>query len=176
MCTNSRYSHLSQNDELALRFYNNSPPFVSKVFTPQAAHFINSRILVVEDDLNDTELLAFKFEKAQLRERVLFVRTAEEAQALLLASEKASKPTSPFCALFLDLKLPKMSGIALLEILRRHPETESLPVFITSQTISPTDIARCQSLKVIAFTPKPIALTEFCATFAKLLYPPSCPQ
>ena len=61
----------------------------------------------------------------------------------------------------LDLHLPKVDGIEILEAMRRSIHFSNVPVIITSSDISPRDRARMDHFQVSRYFIKPLHLEEF---------------
>ena len=87
-------------------------------------------ILLVEDNQDDAELALLAFDREGVSWHLKLARDGEEALAYLLPegtySEQRKSP-SPKVVL-LDIKLPGLSGLDVLETLRRDPRTRYLPV------------------------------------------------
>jgi CheY-like chemotaxis protein len=73
-----------------------------------------------------------------------------------LAMLRAARPL----ALLLDLVLPDMSGLAVLEQLRADPLTATLPVAIVSGSVNPEDLVQARRLGAQAHWPKPLDLSQ----------------
>ena len=118
------------------------------------------RVVVVEDDEDDRELLLNQLSKSKIDHHVKFLADGKEALTFL-----SSLPhPEPFCdliAIFLDLKLPGMSGIRLLSEIRKTPRVQNTPVIIMTSSLDPKDFEACQVLKVAAFIPKPVTFELF---------------
>jgi len=121
-----------------------------------------AQILVVEDDQNDSFLLTRQIAKAQIDDHVTVIASGEKAFDFLL------KLSNPPIVIFLDLKLPGLSGIELLKRIRQEPQLQAIPVVVMTGSIDPSDVAECNRLGVTAFLPKPIGLTTFIKTVAHL--------
>jgi two-component system response regulator len=118
------------------------------------------RVVVVEDDENDRELLTRQLRKSKISEHVKFLTDGREALNFL----SNLPPPAPFCdliAIFLDLNLPGMSGIQLLGEIRKTPRVQNTPVIIMTGSLNPKDFEACQDLKVAAYIPKPITFDLF---------------
>ena len=88
-------------------------------------------------------------------------RTQNLGPALVLANFPPATPFTDLIAIFLDLKLPGISGVDVLREIRRKPRVSSVPVVIMTSSLDPKDFEACQSLKVAAFVPKPITFESF---------------
>jgi DNA-binding response OmpR family regulator len=111
---------------------------------------VRKRILVVEDDLEQSELLCFNLKKAGFA-----IGTAVDGiQAL-----KKARSLLPDLIL-LDLMLPEMDGFAVCEILRRDPATASVPIIMLTALSS--ELARINGLALGAadYITKPFNLKD----------------
>jgi len=124
-----------------------------------------ARILVVEDDPNDQDLLRRQLETAQLKDNVVFVSDAHQAMAVM-ESYRRNPHDGELIALFLDLRLPGMSGIEFLRQIRAKPEMKDLPVIVMTSSNNPRDMEECQKLKVVSYVEKPITFSSFSKTVA----------
>lgn len=118
------------------------------------------RVVVVEDDLDDRDLLTRQLRKSKIDDNVRFFSNGVEALQFL---SKLPPPT-PFydlIAIFLDLKLPGMNGIDLLREIRKTPRVQNKPVIIITGSLDPKDHEMCQELKASAFIRKPITFDAF---------------
>ena len=115
-------------------------------------------VLYVEDDESDVFFMRCAWHKARFPNPLFVVGDGQEATEYLLgAGEFADRAKYPFPTLMLsDLKLPRMSGLELLEWLRGQEEgIRSLPVVILSSSALDTDVAAAKDLGVIDYWIKP---------------------
>jgi len=129
------------------------------------------RVVVVEDDENDRELLTRQLKKAGIDSHVKFL--ADGAEALdFLAKLPPPQPYMNLLAIFLDLNLPGMPGIELLREIRRLPRIDQTPVIIMTGSLDPRDFEACRELKVAAFIPKPVTFDAFSKAITGLPHMP----
>jgi two-component system response regulator len=117
------------------------------------------RILVVEDNPLDQELLRIQLQKAEMGNNVTFVSDGLKALELLTDLDGKSFRQS-LMAIFLDVHLPGMSGIELLRRIRALPDMMNLPVIVMTSSNDPRDMAECQRLGA-TFVPKPVTYSSF---------------
>lgn len=122
----------------------------------------STKILVVEDDADDSFMLVRQLEKAQIDDQVTVIENGQRALAFLESAKEMP------LAVFLDLRLPGMNGLELLAKMKSDPRFHAIPVIIMTGSTNPDDLAECQRLGATAFLEKPIALTEFIKTVAHL--------
>ena len=125
------------------------------------------RVVVVEDNDDDRDLLIRQLRKSRIDHNVKFLSDGKEALNFL----SNLPPPEPFCdliAIFLDLKLPRMSGVNLLSHIRKTPRVQNTPVIIMTASLDPKDFEACQDLKVAAFIPKPVTFESFSRAITSL--------
>lgn len=130
------------------------------------------RVLVVEDNDDDQELLLRQLKKAKISERILFIKDGNKAVELLSRDDEQGI-RSKLCAVFLDLKLPGTGGIEILRLIRSKPETAHLPVIIMTGSTNPKDMEECQRLKATSYISKPISFQSFCVAIANVFHLPA---
>jgi CheY-like chemotaxis protein len=121
-----------------------------------------TNILVVEDNADDSFMLTRQLEKAQIDDHVTVIENGKDALEFLLSSSQLP------LAIFLDLKLPGLSGVELLQKVKEEPRLEKVPIIIMTGSSNPNDLKECTRLGVTAFLEKPVALTTFIRTVAHL--------
>ena len=122
----------------------------------------STNVLVVEDDANDSFMLIRQLEKAQIEDSVTVVGDGRKALEFLAQAQQLP------LAVFLDLRLPGLSGIAVLEKIRQDSRLQQLSVIIMTGTSDPREIERGRKLGVTAVLEKPVSLTNFIKTVAHL--------
>ena len=129
------------------------------------------RVVVVEDNLDDRDLLIRQLRKAKIDAHVKFLTDGKEALDFL-SHLPAALPFHDLIAIFLDLKLPGMNGVDLLRAIRSLPRVQNIPVIIMTSSLDPRDFEKCQELKVAAFVPKPITFDSFSKAITGLTHLP----
>ncbi len=127
------------------------------------------RILVVEDNPDDQELLHYELKKTPVGKNVLAVSDPRAALKLLQGAD-ARDFKQKLLAIFLDVRLPHMSGIELLKLIRKMDGMESFPVIVMTSSPPPETIAACRELKVMALLEKPITFSTFAKAIADLFH------
>jgi len=115
------------------------------------------RILVAEDNTVDVMLLRRAFTKAGVNPPIYFARDGQQVMAYLLGDPPFDNPVEfPLPnLLLLDLKLPRVSGFAVLEWLRSYPGLNRLLVVVFSASGSSEDVRRAYALGANAYIIKP---------------------
>jgi CheY-like chemotaxis protein len=129
-------------------------------------------ILHVEDDPNDVLLIERAFRKAAIGAQIQVVNDGEQAMQYLSGSSAfAQREKFPLPSLvLLDLKLPRKSGIEVLEWIRAQPGLRRIPVVMLTASRQPMDVNRAYDLGANAYLVKPVnfdALVELLKTTDK---------
>jgi len=119
-------------------------------------------ILLVEDNPKDLELTLAALEQSQLANEVVVVRDGEEAlEFLQRRGAYANRNTSDPAVVLLDLKLPKIDGLEVLERVKADPRLKQTPVVMLTSSREESDLVRSYELGVNAFVVKPVGFREF---------------
>lgn len=111
----------------------------------------DAEILLVEDNSNCEELALRALRKAGYS-NVAVARDGAEALGMLLGGGEHHEPNF----VLLDMKLPKIDGVGVLQRLRSDERTKRLKVFALSSSEDPKDLEECRNLGVVAVLPKPL--------------------
>jgi len=115
-------------------------------------------ILLVEDNPDDVDLTLRAFRKNNILNEVVVARDGVEALHLLHDGGLAGR-TPQF--VLLDLKLPKLGGLELLERIRAHPLTARLPVVVLTSSTEETDLVASYDHGANSFIRKPVDFEQF---------------
>ncbi|MGF6528660.1 response regulator [Variovorax sp. PvP013] len=126
-------------------------------------------ILLVEDDKRDLELTLIALERSQLANEVVVLRDGAQAlDYLLREGEHAGRPEGNPAVILLDLKLPKVTGLEVLEKLKATPSLRSVPVVMLTSSQEESDVVRSYQLGVNAYVVKPVAFDRFVSAICEL--------
>jgi two-component system, response regulator len=120
-------------------------------------------ILVVEDDPSYVELTLHALRMGNVTNKIHVVRDGAEALEFFFANEPATTHEVnriPKLVL-LDLKLPKVDGIEVLEHIRSSPHTATIPVVVMTSSNDDVDFKRCLALGVHEYIVKPFNFEQF---------------
>jgi two-component system response regulator len=120
-----------------------------------------TRILLVEDDPNDVELIELALDSYNFVNHIDVAEDGEQALQYLLGGENypPNHPLPRF--VLLDLKLPKVSGLKVLEAIRAHPRTQNLVVVVMTSSQEDRDLNACYGLGVNSYIVKPLDFAQF---------------
>ncbi|HEY9780138.1 MAG TPA: response regulator [Leptolyngbyaceae cyanobacterium] len=122
-------------------------------------NFTHYTILLVEDDPNDVFLIQRAFRKANLANPIQVMNDGEAAVQYLSGQEPyADRDRYPLPILMLlDLKLPRRSGLEVLEWLKQQPKLKRLPVVVLTSSREHIDLNRAYDLGANSYLVKPVA-------------------
>ena len=123
-------------------------------------------ILLVEDNEDDIEITQVAFEEAKIKNRLNIVRNGLEALDYLYGKEKfQDRGKYPMPKLMLvDINMPKMSGLELLERLKRDDKFKLIPVVILTSSKNEEDVVKSYGNGASAYLPKPVSHEAFVET------------
>jgi len=120
------------------------------------------RILIVEDDPKDVELTLTALEEYNLANEVVVTRDGEEALDYLYCRGNFKMRTSDNPAvLLLDLKLPKVDGLEVLQQIKSDEKLRLIPVVVLTSSREERDMVASYKLGVNAYVVKPVDFHEF---------------
>jgi two-component system, response regulator len=117
-------------------------------------------ILLVEDNPDDIELTRRAFEKNHIANDVVIVRDGEEACRFLFDDAVRDGRGLPQLIL-LDLNLPKITGLEVLERIRSDERTALLPTVVLTSSKQEEDLVVSYRLGVNSYVRKPVDFNEF---------------
>jgi len=119
-------------------------------------------ILLVEDNPKDIELTLAALAKCQLANDIVVTRDGADALDYLYArNAHASRVRGDPAVVLLDLKLPKVDGLEVLERLKNDPQRRQIPVVMLTSSREESDLVRSYELGVNAFVVKPVDFNTF---------------
>lgn len=128
-----------------------------------------TRILIVEDNSDDEALLMRQLQKARMDQHICVIGDGKRAVEFLT---NVNFPSHDLVAMFLDLDLPSMNGLQLLEIIRAHDRIRHLHVIVMTSSNAPEILEKCRTLGVSSYLPKPITFTAFTKAIADSFHSP----
>ncbi len=127
-------------------------------------------ILLVEDSMNDAELTIRALKKINLANNLIHLTDGAEAIDFIFAQGKYSdrniddKPK----LILLDLHMPKVGGLEVLEKIKTSEQTKAIPVVVMTSSREQKDIVESYKLGVNAYVVKPVGFNEFAKAVADL--------
>ena len=116
-------------------------------------------ILLVEDNADDVELTQRAFAKNHIINDIVVLRDGAEACEFLFDESKRGRALPQ--VILLDLKLPKISGLEVLERIRADAATRLIPTVILTSSKQEEDLLEGYRLGVNSYVRKPVDFNEF---------------
>lgn len=127
-------------------------------------------ILLVEDTPADAELTICALQKFNLANNLAWVKDGAEALDFLFASGAYTKRKT-VCkpkVVFLDLRLPRVSGFEVLRRIKTDENTRKIPVVVLTSSKEDVDIGECYRLGANSYIAKPVPFDEFVRAVSEL--------
>lgn len=116
-------------------------------------------VLLVEDNSDDEALTLRAFKKSNILNEIVVAHDGAEALALLLPGDGA-RAACP-ALILLDLKLPKVDGLEVLQRIRADARTRHIPIVVLTTSAQEDDIAASYNLGANAYVRKPVTFSDF---------------
>jgi two-component system response regulator len=120
-------------------------------------------ILLVEDNSNDVRLTLHALRRYNLANNIHVVRDGAEALAFLFCTESYAHRniTHTPKVVLLDLKLPLVNGLEVLQRIKQDPRTRLVPVVVLTSSGEERDIVESYRLGVNSYITKPVDFEQF---------------
>lgn len=127
-------------------------------------------VLLVEDNPSDAELTLRALKKRNLANRIVRVADGEEALDFIFArgSFGERRIENRPKVILLDLKLPKVDGLEVLQAIKSDPRTQSIPVVMLTSSREERDIIESYRLGANSYIVKPVDFDKFLAAVDEL--------
>src|ERR1043166_6290830 len=127
-------------------------------------------ILLAEDTLSDIELFQMGLERCGQVRSLEIVRDGREVISYLQGEPPFDKPDRQVPnIIFIDLKMPRMTGFGVLQWLRAHPEHTVIPIIMMSSSGLDEDVLTAYRLGVNAYFEKPSNFEQLQAILHSIL-------
>lgn len=120
-------------------------------------------ILLVEDNPNDVELTLYALKRNNLANHIEVVRDGAEALDFIFctgAYAHRNAQDNPKVIL-LDLKLPKVDGLEVLQRVKSDPHTRMIPIVVLTSSREESDIVESYQLGINSYIVKPVDFEQF---------------
>ena len=127
-------------------------------------------ILLVEDNMDDAEMTVHALRKNNLANKLIHMKDGEEALDFLFGTgnfigrDVNLKPS----LILLDLKMPKVDGLEVLERVKSNEATKKIPVVILTSSKEDPDVSKCYELGANSYIVKPVEFESFIKAVSEL--------
>ena len=130
----------------------------------------NKLIMLVEDNPDDEELTLRALRQSKIANEIAVTRDGSEALDFLFGKGKyEGRDLSRLPAvILLDLKLPKLSGLDVLQRLRAEPTTKLIPVVVLTSSSEDEDMLRSYQSGANSYVRKPVEFRAFADSVTQL--------
>lgn len=128
-------------------------------------------VLLVEDNPDDAELAIRHLKKNNMANNLFHVKDGEEALEFLFSTKRYAGQDEvngrPRIVL-LDIQMPKVNGIEVLEKIKSDPRTRAIPVVMLTSSGEDPDIQKCYALGANSYIIKPVNFDSFAEAIKNL--------
>ncbi len=123
-------------------------------------------ILIVEDDPADAELTIRTLKKQKLANNLIHLEDGAKALDFIFGRGEFSRRNINRMpkVILLDLKMPKVSGLEVLEKLKQDPQMRSIPIVILTSSAEHPDVKKAYDLGANSYIVKPVNFNDFSKT------------
>ncbi len=128
-------------------------------------------LLLIEDNTSDAELTIRELKKHHLANNLFHVKDGEEALEFIFATGKYADTNSlrnPPKLILLDIQMPKVNGIEVLQKIKSDERTKVIPVIILTSSKEDPDIKACYKLGANSYIVKPVNFVGFAEAIKNL--------
>ena len=120
-------------------------------------------ILLIEDNAEDVEITLRAFQKHRIASKIHVVRDGEEALECLFSTGRYAE--RGLCErtrlIILDLKLPKVDGLEILQRCKTDPRTKHIPVVVLTSSREEQDLEKSYDYGANSYVVKPVEFPQF---------------
>ena len=128
-------------------------------------------VLLVEDNMVDAELTIRALKKYNMANSLVHVKNGQEAVDFIFGTGQFAGQrdvTMPPKVVLLDIQMPKMNGIEVLERIKADPRTRAMPVVILTSSKENPDIQKCYDMGANSYIVKPVNFEGFAEAIKNL--------
>ena len=122
------------------------------------------KIIIAEDDLGHATLIKKNLVRAGLTNEIIHFTDGQKTLDFLLRSKNGVASY----LLLLDIKMPIMDGLELLQVLKSHEELKKIPIIIITTTDDPDEVQLCHRLGCNSYIAKPVDPNKFMEAIKQL--------
>ena len=119
-------------------------------------------ILIAEDDEGHALLIRKNLSRAGITNRIIHFKDGQEVVDFLFCrGDGPHRRSGEAYVLLLDIRMPKLGGIEVLEQIKADPELRKIPVVMITTTDDPREVDRCHQLGCSNYITKPVEYEGF---------------
>lgn len=123
-------------------------------------------ILMAEDDPGHASLIQRHIKRAGIDNEIIHFK---DGQAVMDFLQKSGSGVGHQCyLLLLDIRMPKLDGIEVLEMVKQDCNLKSIPVIMLTTTSDPDTVKRCYELGCVNYIVKPTSVGRFAQVITEL--------
>jgi CheY-like chemotaxis protein len=111
-------------------------------------------ILIAEDDIGHFLLAKRQIRNSGVTSKIIHFSDGQLVKDFL--KDNCIKDSDTKYLLLLDIRMPKIDGIEILEYVKSHPDLKNIPVVIVTTSDNPLNVLRCRHLKCDGYIVKPL--------------------
>jgi CheY-like chemotaxis protein len=120
-------------------------------------------ILIVDDDMGHVNLIQKNLRRCGIANPIIHFKDGQEVLDFLFNKQKSNPSHQKIHSylLLLDIRMPKVDGIEVLQRVKNDPELKKIPTIMLSTTDDPLDIGQCHYFGCSTYIIKPIKYDKF---------------
>ena len=122
-------------------------------------------VLLIDDNMEDAELTRRELKKHNMANHIVHLKNGKEALDFIFADENLNNPPK---VVLLDIQMPKINGIQVLQKIKGDARTRSLPVVMLTSSKESPDIKTCYELGANSYIVKPVNFEGFATAIKSL--------
>jgi two-component system response regulator len=133
-------------------------------------HIQHVEIILIEDNPHEAELTIRNLKKHNLSNKLIHIEDGAEALDFIFARGKyqQNKGNLNPKLILLDLKLPKVNGLEILQELKSNDHTKNIPVVVLTSSKEEADVMKSYQLGVNSYVVKPVSFDAFSRAIEEL--------
>ena len=126
-------------------------------------------ILIAEDDAGHASLIKKNLKRAGISNEIIHFKDGQETLDFLLRrGEGPHRVSDTGYLLLLDIRMPKVDGVEVLQQIKQDKELRKIPVIMITTTDDPREVEQCHSLGCSNYIAKPIDYDKFVESIRQL--------
>ncbi len=119
-------------------------------------------ILLAEDDIGHAGLIRKNLTRAGIANRIIHFKDGHEVTDFLFRrGEEDHRQSGQAYVLLLDIRMPRLDGVEVLQQLKNDPELRKMPVIMITTTDDPREVEKCHALGCNSYITKPVEYEAF---------------